>query len=341
VPPPDPIRRVFGVIVPRAVDSIDMNEVVGEIDLDQVLERIDLNEVLARIDMDALLERIDLDAVLQRVDIESLMQRIDVTGIIQRVQISAIVTATAGGLGNRLLDLVRRTLAGIDIILTRVIDRVFRRHIDLPVSRERSLTGQLAGGATRLAGFTIDWFVGSLIFAGLVALVFFIASLFVGHHVEPTNNGLAEIIAFVCVGLLYQWVGLVVAGRTIGRAIVGLRVTAPDGSPIGMGAATRRVLVYPFSFILGLGLVGIVIGQRHRALHDVAAPTLVRYDWGDRPAEMPSPISAYLERHGVRVRARGPAGDAPDVLAPTDKASETPAAAESKANGATTPDSTR
>jgi hypothetical protein len=36
-----------------------------------------------------------------------------------------------------------------------------------------------------------------------------------------------------------------------------------------------------------------------RALHDVLAGSAVVYDWGDRPAEMPAPITRWFARHGV------------------------------------------
>ena len=62
----------------------------------------------------------------------------------------------------------------------------------------------------------------------------------------------------------------------------------------------RRVLVLPISLAsFGLGLVGIVIGKERRALHDVAAGTVVVYDWGDRPAEMPAPLTRWLNRQGT------------------------------------------
>ena len=40
-----------------------------------------------------------------------------------------------------------------------------------------------------------------------------------------------------------------------------------------------RVIVFPLSFLLfGLGFVGVVFGRRRRALHDVAARTVVVTD---------------------------------------------------------------
>ncbi len=66
-----------------------------------------------------------------------------------------------------------------------------------------------------------------------------------------------------------------------------------------------RVLVYPFSFILGLGLIPIVTARSHRALHDKAAHTLVLYDWGDGDIER-SPLTRWLRGHTVATDWVGP-----------------------------------
>ena len=50
-------------------------------------------------------------------------------------------------------------------------------------------------------------------------------------------------------------------------------VVRMDGTPLKGRQALVRVLVYPFSFILGLGLIPIVTAKSHRALHDKAAGT--------------------------------------------------------------------
>ena len=366
MPGPDPIRLLAELVVPRAVDAIDVNEVIGEVDLDEVLGRIDIQAVLERIDLDAVLARVDLDAVLSRVDVDRLLRRIDVRSvvrradvdgivhrldvdgivrrvdvddvirrvdvekvvervdveslvdrlnigdIVRRAQVDAIVSATAGGLGNRLLDLVRRQLVGLDAIVTRMVDRLLGRRVEEPVAEDGSFTGQIAGGASRLAAFLMDVGIVSLTFTGVVAVVAFLGSLFVGHHVDPDKGGgLWHILAYIFFVVMYQWLSLVIAGRTFGRAIAGLRVMAPDRSPLSLGAATKRVVVYPFSFFLGLGLIGIVVTRRHRALHDIAAPSLVYYDWGDRPAAMPAPLTRYLERRGVHTTAVDSGGSRP------------------------------
>jgi uncharacterized RDD family membrane protein YckC len=309
---PHPIRRIAEAVVPRAVEMIPLDEVLAEIDLDLLLSRIDLNALLARVDLnelmnnidiDALVARIDVDQVIDRVDIQHLVERLNIEDIVRRAQVEAIFRATAGGLTNRLLDLIRRQLVGLDIIMTRIVDRTLHRHVGIPMSEEGSFTGQVAGGATRLAAFFLDLGIVSVAYAAIIASGFFLASLFVGHNIQPSNGtGLWRILGIIALAIVYQWLSLVIAGRTIGRAIAGLRVTAPDGSALTPFGATRRVLVYPFSFVLALGLIGIVLRRDHRAWHDRAAPSIVRYDWRDRPAMMPGPLTSYLERSGVMVR---------------------------------------
>jgi uncharacterized RDD family membrane protein YckC len=309
MPSPHPIRRIAEAVVPRAVEMIPIDEVLGEIDLDLLLSRIDLNALLARvdlnelmnhIDLDALVARLDVDQVVDRVDIQRLIERLDIEAIVRHAQVDAIIKATAGTLTNRLLDLIRRQLVGLDIIMTRIADRALRRHVDVPISDAGSFTGQVAGGATRLTAFFIDIGLIAVAYAAIIATGFFLASLFVGHNIQPANGtGLWRILGIIAMALLYQWLSLTIAGRTIGRAIAGLRVTAPDGSALSPMGATRRVLVYPFSFILALGLIGIVFRRDHKAWHDRAAPSVVRYDWQDRPAKMPGPLVSYLERTGA------------------------------------------
>lgn len=45
----------------------------------------------------------------------------------------------------------------------------------------------------------------------------------------------------------------------------------------------------------------MILGRERRALHDVIAGSAVVYDWGDRPAQLPAPLTRWLERRGVAV----------------------------------------
>ena len=93
-------------------------------------------------------------------------------------------------------------------------------------------------------------------------------------------------------------IGLALAGRTVGMAIIGLMVLTRDGATITGRQALVRALVFPFSFVIfGLGFLGIITSPERRAMHDGAAGTVVVYDWGDRPAEMPAPLTSWVNRH--------------------------------------------
>lgn len=111
------------------------------------------------------------------------------------------------------------------------------------------------------------------------------------------GSGLVWQIGLPVWAFLYHWVSLTVAGRTPGKAVLGLRVVCRDGSPISAGRAFVRVLTFPLAFLLfGLGFIGILVDRERRGLYDFIAGTTVVYDWGDRPAELPSPLSGWLAR---------------------------------------------
>ena len=67
-----------------------------------------------------------------------------------------------------------------------------------------------------------------------------------------------------------------------------------SGEPVGPGAAVVRTVVFPLSFVGGLGFVPAVVGRQRRALHDLAAGTKEIVDWGPRQAELPAALAARL-----------------------------------------------
>jgi uncharacterized RDD family membrane protein YckC len=66
-------------------------------------------------------------------------------------------------------------------------------------------------------------------------------------------------------------------GATIGKMLVGARITLVDGSPIGYGRALLRWLAARLSDILFLGYLPIAIRPDKRAMHDLLAGTKVVY----------------------------------------------------------------
>ena len=81
--------------------------------------------------------------------------------------------------------------------------------------------------------------------------------------------------------------------------VLGIKVVSADGYPVSPGHAALRALVLPISAVTVVGLLGVVFDASQRALHDLVAKTAVVYDWGDRPAELPAPLSKWLTDHGV------------------------------------------
>lgn len=172
------------------------------------------------------------------------------------------------------------------------------------------VTGHYAGAASRAAAAALDFAIAIGTFTAVLAGLDLLSRIILGDSIAGDRSGPGYVIALAAWAFLYMWVSLSVAGRTVGKGIVGLRVVASSGSALTVRQAFVRTVAYPFSFaILGLGLVGIVIDRHHRALHDLLARTVVVYDWGGRAAEIPGPLSEFLARRaGAEYSTTPPTG---------------------------------
>ena len=101
------------------------------------------------------------------------------------------------------------------------------------------------------------------------------------------SHQLASLISAVVWEFLYfsyQWA---LSGKTIGMAVLGIRVVSTDGAAIGPRQAVVRTLVFPLSFVLfGLGFLGILTNRDRHAWHDRIAGTAVVYSWDARAARL-------------------------------------------------------
>ncbi|MGH9079795.1 MAG: RDD family protein [Acidimicrobiales bacterium] len=147
--------------------------------------------------------------------------------------------------------------------------------------------GHYAGAVTRLVAFAAD--VGAawgLFTLGAAALAFSV-QLVTGQKFALTQHQIASLVAAVVwlfVYFAYQWA---LSGKTIGMAVLGIRVVAADGSAIGYRQAVLRTLSLPLSFLLfGLGFLGILTNRQRRAFHDRVAGTAVVYSWDARAARL-------------------------------------------------------
>ena len=280
------------VDVDALVDRVDLNRALARVDLNQLLERVDLNLLLEHVDLNLLLDRIDVDRLIDRVDVERLLERVDIERLVRRSGLPQIVVESQTRLAGSLLDVVRRQLAGLDAILNRGITRLLRRE---PAPGSRTVTGEYAGIVTRATATALDVLIIATTFTIGLAGVNLLTTSFWGVEVR---HALPATIALAVFAFSYAFGFLAVAGRTPGQGTIGLRVVRSDGGPIHPGQALRWVVGFPLSVVLfGLGFVSIVFQREHRALHDLIAGTTVVYDWGDRPAELPGPLSAFLARH--------------------------------------------
>ena len=147
--------------------------------------------------------------------------------------------------------------------------------------------GHYAGGVSRLVAFAAD--VGAswgLFTLGAAALAFSI-QLVTGSSFSLQSHQIVSLVSVVIwefIYFAYQWA---LSGKTIGMAVLGIRVVATDSSPIGGRQAVIRTLALPLSFlILGLGFVGILTNRDRHALHDRLAGTAVVYSWDARAARL-------------------------------------------------------
>lgn len=291
-----PVNRLVGAFVNPVVESVDLDDVLGNVDLNELIERVDLNRALDRVDIDRLLRRVDIDGLLDRVDIDALMDRVDIDKILKKTSVGNVVTDSASTMAMSALDLGRSQAVGLDAVIGRVGDKVLRRKVPT-TGRPGELTGRPATGATRLASYALDAVIVAVGFSLTVSITVYLMNLFLSKQIEASNaDGKWWLGLTALFSGLYLWGSWGIAGRTPGEAVLGLRVVNWEHGRLSVRAALVRVIVFPISFIFGLGLIGIITDRRRRALHDFAAHSLVVYDWGERQPRMPSGIQRWLAK---------------------------------------------
>jgi uncharacterized RDD family membrane protein YckC len=309
--------------VDALLDRADVNALLERVDLHRVLDRVDLDRVLAQVDVDAVVARIDVDAVMDRVDVERLIGRVDVEGLVRRAGIPDLIADSTGQVAGSALDLARRQLVGLDVGISRVLQRLLRRDpnqlpagpptlvadssapVEAPApvrSRAKArmeVSGYYAGPLSRAAALAGDIAAATAAFtAGAAALSWLLATVLNIELGTSEMRGPLWALAFGVWFFLYWWVPTTIAGRTPVMLLAGLRIVSRDGSPLRPGKALIRTLTLPLSLLFfGLGGIGVVLDRERRALHDLFAGSAVVYDWGGRPAELPTPLGRWIAEH--------------------------------------------
>ncbi len=150
-----------------------------------------------------------------------------------------------------------------------------------------SQQGHYAGAVTRCVAFVMDQFIASAVYTGAVAAIQFVVDLVSDAKFEVDNYPWLLAVTYFGWLFIYYAYSWATSGKTLGMSLVGLRVVRGDGAPVSVRQAALRTIALPLSFLLfGLGFLGILIGKKRRALHDVIANTAVVYGWDARGAQL-------------------------------------------------------
>ena len=162
-----------------------------------------------------------------------------------------------------------------------------------------SLRGFYAGFVTRSIAFAIDMVLVAatqitILFLTRLLMDFFGLDQLAQAIFEPTEGTNVSFfititrwaIAFIGSGFLlaiYSISMWLLVDKTLGQALLGLRVLRTDGRPLTLGPAVRRILGYYVSFLaLFIGFLWVLVDDRRQGWHDKIADTVVIYDWEAR-----------------------------------------------------------
>jgi uncharacterized RDD family membrane protein YckC len=306
------------------LDRIDVDRLLHRVDVDAVLDRVQVQRLLDRIDLDRVASRLDIDAVAERIDLERMLGAVDLEQLVRRAGIPELVAESTGQVAGSALDLGRRQLVGLDVGVSRVLQRILRRDPDaLPagppslvadeqaaiappdpgearVKARVEVSGFYAGPVSRLAAFAADVALATSAFTVISAAVSWVLSTLFGVELGTVDRRAALwAVAFILWLFLYWSVSSAVAGRTPCMTLAGLRIVSRDGTPLRPGFALVRTALLPASLVFfGLGGLWMVVDRERRGFHDLVARSAVVYDWGGRPAEMPTPLARWIAAHG-------------------------------------------
>ncbi len=319
------VNQVLEAIdVNALIGRVDVEGVVERVDVERLIEQVDVEGIVKRIDVNAIVSEIDIDSLVENTDLGSLIVK-STSGILtdvldgvraQGVALDDLCTkwtsrvlqrnpaslpvgpgGIASGSGVTASDTTStdNKTTGLPVAEVRppITGSRRREHLepiadtppapDLTVERQ----GQYAGAVSRLAAIALDGVASWAIFVVAGALVTFAVELVTSRTFDFTKHPVIAVTALVIwefAYFSYQWA---IGGRTIGMAILGIRVVSVDGGPIGGRAACVRTLVLPLSIAaLLLGCLGILTNGARQGWHDRLAGTVVVYAWDARAARL-------------------------------------------------------
>lgn len=162
-----------------------------------------------------------------------------------------------------------------------------------------SLRGHYAGFVTRFIAFTIDLLIVVVVQVAILLFVRVVLNFFglddlaraIFEPAEAPDSSLfvtilrwiIAVLGSAVVFAIYVVTFWLLVDKTLGQALLGLRVLRSNGRPITFVPAVKRLLGYYVSFFaLCIGFLWILIDDRRQGWHDKIADTVVVYDWEAR-----------------------------------------------------------
>ena len=291
-------RRSAPAVAESLVASIDLPDMVQQIPVTQIVQRIDLNAVIAQVDLNRIIADIDIRPIASQV--------------IDEIDIPGIVRATTTSMTGDLIEANRVVFMHLDGGIARGADAVIRpRHHRQPrlVGYDPSAIEERPGGDARTdararivpmdairsdyarerqgvrAGFATRALAAGLDIVAIMAIGFLI-SLVVGFFQfmfaaeafalpELTRGAALSFTGGLAV--LYYTLSWTTTGRSVGDAIMGLRVVTESGNRVRLVRSFLRAIV-----VTAIGtpcLFWAIVSKKNAALFDLPLKTTVVYDW--------------------------------------------------------------
>ena len=160
-----------------------------------------------------------------------------------------------------------------------------------------SLRGHPAGFVTRYVAFLLDILVVAIVsflfitvlrvtldFFGINTLLSSAAESRQAAQQTVVLNGVMRWLLTIAGGFLtfgiYSIAAWLLVGKTVGKALMGLRVLGQDGRGLTFSQALIRALGYYVSGLaLFIGFLWVLVDDRRQTWHDKLARTIVVYEW--------------------------------------------------------------
>jgi uncharacterized RDD family membrane protein YckC len=159
--------------------------------------------------------------------------------------------------------------------------------VRIQANRDTGLQGHYAGITTRAGAFVIDIAIVVLLFSVTGSAIDYLITALFDPDFSLKSTSVVPDLLLVLWALLYFSYPVAIGGRTLGMAILGLKVVRADGDDVDGWHALLRAIALPLSFLLlWFGILLIVLRRDRRALHDLIASTSVVYSWDARSARL-------------------------------------------------------